>query len=412
VSARAYSHTSLSAFKNCPQRFKLQYIDKIRSEDEFIESFLGKRVHETLEKLYRDVQHGRLPDQAELLKFYDSEWDRNWSDKVRVVRKDYTAEDAREVGRRCLADYYKRYHPFRGSRVLAIEKMVQIEIPDGDKIYRVKGFIDRVDEKEDGHYEIHDYKTSQSLPEQAKMDEDRQLALYQIGLPALWPDVKKVDLVWHYLVFDKELRSTRQPEDLARLRDEIRAEIQAIEREKLFAPNVSALCDWCGFREVCPAWKHEVKVAALPETEAPRERGVNLVERFAGLERKRAELKAELKRVEEDLGNLEADVIAYARKEDMTRLTGKEGQVEIRKKEDVELPAKSENPEEWDKLIQLLRESKHWTEVAEVSRTQLKKAIEEGRWDNKFMEALSRFVRRTVKWTVKFRSRRDEDDDE
>ena len=47
-----YSHSKLKCYEQCPQKFKLQYIDKIRIEfKESIELFLGKRVHETLKKV-------------------------------------------------------------------------------------------------------------------------------------------------------------------------------------------------------------------------------------------------------------------------------------------------------------------------------------------------------------------------
>jgi putative RecB family exonuclease len=44
-----YSHSRLSCFEQCPQKFKLQYIDKVETEVE--ESI------EALEKLYRDLQY-------------------------------------------------------------------------------------------------------------------------------------------------------------------------------------------------------------------------------------------------------------------------------------------------------------------------------------------------------------------
>jgi putative RecB family exonuclease len=49
-----YSHSRLSCFEPCPQKFKLQYIYKVETEvEESIEAFLDVRVHEALEKLYR-----------------------------------------------------------------------------------------------------------------------------------------------------------------------------------------------------------------------------------------------------------------------------------------------------------------------------------------------------------------------
>jgi putative RecB family exonuclease len=53
-----YSHSRLRCFEQCPARFKFQYIDKVETEEEqSVEAFLGSRVHETLEKLYRDMLH-------------------------------------------------------------------------------------------------------------------------------------------------------------------------------------------------------------------------------------------------------------------------------------------------------------------------------------------------------------------
>ena len=48
--------------------------------------------------------------------------------------------------------------------------------------YWIQGFIDRIARARDGAIEIQDYKTSARLPSQANVDDDRQLALYQIGV--------------------------------------------------------------------------------------------------------------------------------------------------------------------------------------------------------------------------------------
>jgi putative RecB family exonuclease len=50
------------------------------------------------------------------------------------------------------------------------------------------------------------------------MDEDRQLALYQIGIQNSWNGVDQVELVWHYVAFDKEIRSKRTEEELDALK--------------------------------------------------------------------------------------------------------------------------------------------------------------------------------------------------
>jgi RecB family exonuclease len=100
---------------------------------------------------------------------------------------------------------------------------------DGAGKYKMQGYVDRIACRGDGTYEIHDYKTSSHLPTQAEADEDRQLALYQIGLEGMWKDVEAVDLIWHYVRFDTDLVSRRTPDQLQSVREACIAVIDDIE---------------------------------------------------------------------------------------------------------------------------------------------------------------------------------------
>jgi putative RecB family exonuclease len=105
-----------------------------------------------------------------------------------------------------------------------------------------------------GRYEIHDYKTSGRLPSQADIDADRQLALYQLAVEATWPDALEIELVWHYLVFGKELRSRRTPKALEGLKRSTITVIDRIEADTEFTPIKSSLCRWCAYQDICPLW--------------------------------------------------------------------------------------------------------------------------------------------------------------
>jgi putative RecB family exonuclease len=252
-----YSHSRLSAYENCPLKYRYAYVDRVKLEKmpESIEAFMGKRVHETLEKLYSDRTLSKENTLDELLGFYDGAWSKSWSDDVHIVKAGLTAENYHETGRKCIADYYARYAPFDQGRTLKLEAPVYINI-DG---YRLMGYIDRLDCMGDGRYEIHDYKTSRSLPEQGYFDADRQLALYQIGVHGMWKDAEQVDLVWHYLVHDREMRSCRTPECLESLKASVVgliSRIEAADKEYDFPATESALCSWCEYRSICPTCKH------------------------------------------------------------------------------------------------------------------------------------------------------------
>ena len=77
-----YSNSKLSQFENCRFAYDLHYNKGYDSPYESIEAFLGSRVHETLEKLYRDLEDDRIDTLDELLDFYNRNWDEKWHDGV------------------------------------------------------------------------------------------------------------------------------------------------------------------------------------------------------------------------------------------------------------------------------------------------------------------------------------------
>jgi RecB family exonuclease len=202
-----YSHSQLSIYETCPHQYKLAYIDKIEAETEGIEAFMGSRVHDALEKLHRDLMKvDKLNTLGEILDFYHQNWEKNWKETIQIIRKDYTADDYQRQGRKCIAEYYRRYHPFDHGKTVGLEEYISFQL-DKERDYWIRGYIDRLVLADQSVLEIHDYKTSGKLPAQKEVDSDRQLAFYQIGVQEKWKEVQEVRLIWHYLAFDAEIRS-------------------------------------------------------------------------------------------------------------------------------------------------------------------------------------------------------------
>ena len=103
-----------------------------------------------------------------------------------------------------------------------------------------------------GRYEIHDYKTSKNLPDQRTLDSDRQLAIYQLAVQHSFPNIRDIELVWHYLAFDKELRSRRSDKELENLKAWLNSMINVIENCERYGANKSPLCGWCVYSHICP----------------------------------------------------------------------------------------------------------------------------------------------------------------
>ena len=262
-----YSHSRLSCFEDCPKRFHYRYILKVPAETQSIEGFVGKQVHEVLERLHRFVLQGLVPSLEKVLFRFRALWEESFEpDQVRIVREGQTVEHYVDYGERCLRQYYRLHYPFDADETLGLEERIQYRDPEHG--YRVQGFVDRIVRARDGTIEIHDYKTSRRIPSQKRLDADRQLALYQIALREKHPDTP-MRLVWHYLTFGATRVSTRTPEQLDALRAAIGDLVQRIESEERFEARPSALCDWCEYRDACPAAQGKPKAAVEPAAAQP-----------------------------------------------------------------------------------------------------------------------------------------------
>ena len=260
-----FSPSSLNCFENCPKQYSFRYIEKIPVESEGIEAFVGKRVHEILERLYQFVGQGMLPSLGKVIARYHANFDAQFdSARIRITREGTPADFYRDSGARGLENYYKRHYPFDRDQTVGLERPIQFTL-DEDGRYAVRGIIDRIARAKDGALEIHDFKTGRRIPKQDELDRDRQLGLYEIGLREQLGEEGDVRLVWHYVLRDEQRISQRTPEQREKLRSETARAIDKIRGEREFAPKPSGLCNWCEFKERCPAVNPEraAELAAL-----------------------------------------------------------------------------------------------------------------------------------------------------
>jgi putative RecB family exonuclease len=248
----SFSHSKLTTFQQCPQKYKFRYIDEIPPPIRSIELHLGDTVHRALEKLYADATQSQTHSSDELLAFYQQKWDEGYTPQMRIVRSGTTAQTYLECGRQMLLTYHRRFYPFAQSTTLELEEKFLFPVSEQ---HEIRGIIDRLAKAGDGSLEIHDYKTSRRLPDSAKVGSDTQLALYELALRYRWPEARRVSLIWHYLAFDKEIQITKTAQQLETIKRNTLGLIQRIESTSSFPTHVTALCDWCEYKEICPAMK-------------------------------------------------------------------------------------------------------------------------------------------------------------
>lgn len=247
-----YSHSRLSTFENCPRQYRYRYIDKLPRPGPGIEAHVGISVHQALEFYFGELQAGRpAPSRVDLLAAYETAWSATPVASLRIVRSGFDSGDYHRLGRHCLEVYQESLARTEMGEVLGIEKKIQIRLGE-DGRYRLVGYIDRFMRAADGAYEIHDYKTSGSLPRPRDIDRDRQLALYELGVREDLPATAKVRHVWHYLTFGRQFERVLSSAQLQGFARGTMSVIRRVEKESEYAARTRILCHWCDFNTHCP----------------------------------------------------------------------------------------------------------------------------------------------------------------
>lgn len=377
-----YSHSRLATFEQCPLKFKFGYVDKLEGAWDTIEAFLGTCVHETFEKLYTNLKFQKTNTLEELLFFYNEQWKKGWNADIRIVRPEYTPENYRLMGEKFIRDYYKRCYPFNQGKTLGLEMRVELDL-DGTGRYMLQGYIDRLSMVNGNVYEIHDYKTANTLPLQEEKDKDRQLALYALAVKRMYPDAKEIVLVWHFLAFDKEIRSARTDLELKELTRQVIEIIQKVEVEKEWAPKESALCDWCEYAPMCPRQKHKHQLLQLPSNKYLQDSGVKLVNVYHELNEQKKKIELELEQVKDVL-------FAFSRENKMDNIVGSSVTAKLRTYTNAKLPGK-EDPQRAI-VEEILKRSGTWDKFQELNTFELSKALQFGKVDLKVAAALKPFI--------------------
>jgi putative RecB family exonuclease len=194
--------------------------------------------------------YGQTHSCDEILAFYQQKWDEGYTPQMRIVRLETTAKTYLEIGRRMLLTYHRSFYPFTQSTTLELEQKFVYPLSENQEI---RGVIDRLARAGDGSLEIHDYKTSRRLPNSSQVTSDTQLALYELALRHRWPEVRQISLIWHYLAFDKEIQITKTAQQLEAIKQNTLGLIKQIESAASYPTQVTPLCDWCEYKEICPA---------------------------------------------------------------------------------------------------------------------------------------------------------------
>lgn len=234
------SPSSVSTYLQCPRKFYYQYKEKLPTKDQ-PHFNLGTFVHGALEFFHKElINDDNIDKRPKILKkscesFYE---------KMKKDGKQLTKSQIQEAYL-MLQSYLKHLENKFPYKVISLEEKFLISLNED---YNLTGIVDRLDKDADENFHIKDYKTNKSL----KYMKPLQLNMYGIWLFDNYPNESEYRASYLMLRFDgKPISYNFKKEDVNKCRDEIIALAEKISSDERWKKNMTKLCDYCDFNEIC-----------------------------------------------------------------------------------------------------------------------------------------------------------------
>ncbi|MEW6557113.1 MAG: diguanylate cyclase [Elusimicrobiota bacterium] len=241
---------ALQMYTECPLKYKFHYIESAgglgtlyHQERPFL-SF-DESIHKTLAKFFKlkTASYRTLKTLHNLLKD-------NWLSKGYISKEEEAdwKSQANSLLERFSKTFDIKLQPY------LVDEYFEIPIGEDGVRYTLFGTIDRVDEIADGEggYEIIDYKTRRTLFSQKEVEDDLQLAIFQLAC------AKKFNIVANklsimFLNFDKKMTVTKPAENIKHTETKILQIANKIKTDTEFNPTPNPYCNVCDYNVICPA---------------------------------------------------------------------------------------------------------------------------------------------------------------
>ncbi|HMK63130.1 MAG TPA: PD-(D/E)XK nuclease family protein [Acidimicrobiales bacterium] len=259
------SPSKVSAFRSCALAFRFSAIDHLE-EPPSPHAAKGTVVHRALERLF--WRHDAGDRTAEVARAELQEAWQELQSTQELVGLGLDADEQRAflADAAALVDGYLRLEDPRRVTVMGVELTLEAHI-DG---LLLRGIIDRLDVDDQGELVVVDYKTGR-VP--SVNQEQQRLAGVQFYALLCEEVLGRRPAKVRLLHLREPVCIEADPSDqaIAGLRRRTAAIWSAIERAcqaEDFRPHPSALCGWCSFKALCPAFGGDPALAASWPLEA------------------------------------------------------------------------------------------------------------------------------------------------
>tara|TARA_R110002110_G_scaffold43581_15_gene135141 strand:- start:460 stop:1281 length:822 start_codon:yes stop_codon:yes gene_type:complete len=233
------SPSKIKVFDECKAKYKFKYIDYLK--EDYNENLstdalqFGQFIHKVLEDGVNCSSYEDLNVIAD------------------SVRSQYTFSkekgDLTERSLRNFAMFNKQL-----THTVSTEMNFSVESPcEG---YNINGIIDRIVMGKSGDMLVIDYKTSKRAAAKKDLYNDAQMQMYTYAVHKMYDvPIDKITVSHYYPHLDKFVAIKYSAKHISLFLNAQKGKVWDIRKRKKgdFHPVVNRFCDWCGFKDLCPA---------------------------------------------------------------------------------------------------------------------------------------------------------------
>lgn len=234
------SASSVKSYDQCPRKYFYNYIQRAPKK-QWAHFDLGNLCHKALELFHLEYMEHGSKKRGSLGKIMGHSF--------KEARKDFPNmnDDMLADAKEMLTDYLDSVKASGMPLVKGVETSFSFNITDS---ILIRGFLDRVDIMKDGTFRIIDYKTTKNT----KYLDEFQLLVYGLWLEKEHPNVDNFKGAYVCLRHkSKIIEFDFNRNDVDRVRKKLISYADSIRNEDAWTPIPTRLCDWCDFKDICPA---------------------------------------------------------------------------------------------------------------------------------------------------------------